>query len=196
MLTAAGLEVALNRYLHLTPDALPKLRPLAGQVIAIELSGLAFSLYLLPDSTGIQVVDHYADEPDVWIRGTPLALLALLRGESINTAGVEMRGDTQLALDLRKLLAEIQPDGEELLSRWLGDLPAHQLSRLASGTLAWGQQSLDTLSKDIAEYLQHETRDLPPRRSIERFMDAVDTLRDDTERLQARIRRLQQDLNR
>ncbi len=191
----AGLETILNRYLHLDPDTPAKLANLSGKAIAIELSGLEFKLTLLPHAQGIQIVEHYADEADSVIRGTPLALLSLLRGATTNTPNVEIRGDTGLAQTLHRLFSEVPIDWEEILSQRIGDLPAHQLGRLVQSSTTWGQQSLATLTRDVGEYLQHEARDLPPRRSLEAFIAAVDTLRDDSERLEARIRRLQQNLD-
>ncbi len=194
-LTVAGLETILNRYLQMDPDTPTKLTHLTGKAIAIELSGLEFKLTLLPHAQGIQIVEHYADEPDVVIRGTPLALLSLLQETATDTPNVEIQGDTGLAQALHRLFNGVPIDWEEILSQRIGDLPAHQLGRLVRSSTAWGQQSLATLTRDVGEYLQHEARDLPPRRSLESFIAAVDTLRDDSERLEARIRRLQQNLN-
>ena len=61
-LLAAGIETALNHYLRLDPDILPKVAALSGKVIAIELlfvpgerviNGLNPTLYLLPGTDGI-----------------------------------------------------------------------------------------------------------------------------------------------
>ena len=54
----------------------------------------------------------------------------------------------------------------------------------------WGRQSADNLSLDLKEYLQEEARLLPSRYEIEEFLDQADTLRDDVERLAARVERL------
>ena len=42
-----------------------------------------------------------------------------------------VRGDAETANLYRELLAAARPDLEEELSRWVGDLPARHLSRLA-----------------------------------------------------------------
>jgi ubiquinone biosynthesis protein UbiJ len=44
---------------------------------------------------------------------------------------------------------------------------------------------------DTAEYLREETRDLARKIDVEEWMEAVDSLRDDVERLEARLRRLE-----
>ena len=43
----------------------------------------------------------------------------------------------------------------------------------------------------MAEYLQEEGRDLPTRTEVEEFLSGVDQLRDDAERLEARLARVE-----
>ena len=50
----------------------------------------------------------------------------------------------------------------------------------------WSKQTLKTLGKDIAEYLQEETGDLPRREEVAQFINDVDELRDAVERTAAR----------
>lgn len=204
LLLAAGFETALNQYLRLDPDALTRVAGLSGKVIALELifsprhpttgSESSLTLYLLPGPDGIQVLDHYSGAPDVLIRGTPLALANSSRKGTRATVGtdVEIVGDTQLGKAFKELLDSVDIDWEEHLSRVTGDTLAHQLGNTLRNIFSWGQRATDTLSHDMAEYLQEESRDLPARGAVEEFLDAVDTLRSDTDRLEARIRRLQQ----
>jgi len=44
--------------------------------------------------------------------------------------------------------------------------------------------------QNLREYLQEEARLLPTRYEAKEFLDAVDALRDDVERLAARVERL------
>ncbi len=200
-LLAGGLEAALTTYLRLDPDSLPRAAALAGKAIAVELvfttagaAGPRLTLYLLPAADGIRVTDYYPGTLDVRVRGTPLELANQFRrgsGEGMET-GVEVQGDTQLAKAFQELLGGIDIDWEEQLSRLVGDAVAHQIGNAVRELRAWGRQALATLFQNTAEYFQQETRDLPPSGALAAFMDAVDTLRSDTDRLEARLRRLQQ----
>jgi ubiquinone biosynthesis protein UbiJ len=49
------------------------------------------------------------------------------------------------------------------------------------------------MGSNVREYLQEESRDVPTRYEVERFTQRVGTLRDDVERIAARINRLQGD---
>ena len=46
------------------------------------------------------------------------------------------------------------------------------------------------MGDNIREYLQEESRDLPSRYEVDRFTREVAAVRDDVDRLEARIRRL------
>ena len=48
----------------------------------------------------------------------------------------------------------------------------------------------ETIHENIREYLQEESGTLPSRYEVERFTRKVDALRDDVERLEARLNRL------
>jgi ubiquinone biosynthesis protein UbiJ len=50
------------------------------------------------------------------------------------------------------------------------------------------------MGDNIREYLQEESRDVPSRYEVERFSKRVNDLRDDVDRLAARIRRLGENL--
>ena len=82
-------------------------------------------------------------------------------------------------------------DWEEQLSHLVGDAAAHQVGNLVRDTLQWGAKSVDTLGRDLTEYLQEESRQLPQRDEVNKFLAAVDVLRNDVERLDARVKRLQ-----
>ena len=186
---AAGLETALNRYLSLDPDLFPLLAELAGVVIAIEPQGLGLTLYLFPDAQGIRIADAYDGEPTVRIRGAPLALLQQWRGQPAELA---IEGDAVIARRFQTVLNRLDIDWEEQLAQVVGDHAAHQLGRFWRALQGWGRQTSTTLLQDGGEYLQHELRVLPPRSAVEAFLSAVDDLREDVGRLEARVIRLRQ----
>jgi ubiquinone biosynthesis protein UbiJ len=186
---AAGLETALNPVLRLDPDLQSRLAALEGKVIAIEPEGLGLTLYLLPGISGVRVLDQYDSEPTVRIRGTPLALVRQWRGQQ-SASGLAVEGDAAVGREFQTALARLDIDWEEQLSRLLGDAAAHQAGRFWRGLQSWGRRTGDVLLRDSGEYLQQELRALPPRPAVEQFLSAVDDLREDTDRLAARIERL------
>lgn len=194
-LTIAGLEQAVNRYLALDPRAQTQMAQLHGRVIAFEVQGLGRTVYLVPTPTRLLILAEFEGEPDCRLRGTPLALARMTdqrtNSDLLFSGEVEISGDTELAHRFGKILAAMDIDWEEQISHFTGDIIAHQIGNTTRATLNWGSRALDTLSQDTQEYLQQELRLLPDRREIENFLSQVETLRDDVERLQARLLRLQ-----
>jgi len=189
----AVLENVLNRYIKLDPTALGRLAPLHGKRIRLHIRGLELDLNLVPAPDGIQLYPEFEGEPDCTLSGAPLAFARLGGGEQADqlfAGAVEIRGDTEAGQRFGDLLAGLDIDWEEQLSRLTGDVAAHQVGSGARAAGRWGRQTADILPADLAEYLQEEARLLPTRIESEEFVTAVDTLRDDVERLEARIRRL------
>lgn len=191
---AAGLETALNALLRLDPETQARLVALDGNVIAIEAEGLGLTLYLQPNASGIQIKESYDGEPTVHIRGTPLALARQGRGQRSTDGAITVEGNTAVASEFQAALAHLDIDWEEQLAKVVGDAAAHQTGQLLRGVQRWSQQAGDTLLHDSTEYLQHEAQVLPPRYAVEQFLSAVDTLREDADRLAARIERLRQQI--
>jgi ubiquinone biosynthesis protein UbiJ len=187
---AASLEAVFNPVLRLDPDTQSRLAALEGKVIAIEPEGLGLTLYLLPGVHGVRVLDQYAAEPTVRIRGKPLALARQWRGRGTASSNITIEGDATVGREFQTALARLDIDWEEQLSRRVGDAAAHQAGRFWREFRAWTQQAGDILGRDGGEYLQRELRVLPPRPAVEQFLSAVDTLREDADRLAARIERL------
>lgn len=190
----AVLETVLNHYIRLDPTALQRLAPLHGKLIRLHIRGMEIDLYLISAPDGIQLYSQFDGEPDCTLSGAPLAFARLGGGEPADQlfAGtVEISGDSETGQRFGEVLADLDIDWEEQLSRLTGDVAAHQIGAGARAAGRWVQRAADTLPTDLAEYLQEEARWLPTRVEAEELYAAVDLLRDDVERLQARIRRLQ-----
>lgn len=191
---ASGLQTALNLALRLDPESLSRLDALSGHIIVIEPSGMAIVLYLLPEPGGIRVLDHCEEQPSVWIRATPKALFQQWRGQRADGSEIAIEGDVGVGREFQAILAGLDIDWEEQLSRIVGDVAAHQISGLWRGLRGWSQRTSQVLLQDSGEYLQQELCLLPPRQAIEQFLGSVDLLREDVDRLNARVERLHQRL--
>ena len=98
-----------------------------------------------------------------------------------------------MAGQFQQLLSYARPDVEEELSGIVGDVAAHRLGDLARGLGQWGRDARATMGSNIKEYLQEESRDVPSRYEADRFATNVSTLRDDVDRIEARLNRLKGD---
>ena len=198
MLTAT-LENVLNRGLPRSPRAQQLCAELSGRRLAIAIIPMrsASGGQLLVESTGVSVkLSNATPEtlasapPDATITGGPFSLLALSGATPeavIQRGDVRIDGDAELARKFRELALLLSPDLEEELSLVLGDVAAHQVGRFARAAFGWTRKAAGTGVRIFAEYLGHERRDLVPRGEAEQFLQGVDTLREDVDRLAARI---------
>lgn len=191
---AAVIETALNGYLALDPEVRSRCAALDGSVIAMQLKGLELTLYFLPTTDRIDVLGHYEGKPDTLLTGTPASLfrLAVVRSEEqLFNSGVEFHGDTEKGERFRDILASVDIDWEELLSRVTGDAIAHQMGNMARSLTATATQGLTSLQEDVSEYLREESRLVPTAIEVNNLLEEIDTVRLDTDRLEARIQRLE-----
>ncbi|MDP3859563.1 MAG: SCP2 sterol-binding domain-containing protein [Stagnimonas sp.] len=194
-LICATVEVALNRTLRLEPEVLADFARLRGKLLGLRVDGLEWSFFIECLADGVRVAPEAERAADVQLGGGAIALSRLLAqvagGATTLPPGVELQGDAELLHRFTGLLARIGFDPAEVVARYLGDGAAQRLVGGLRGLLGWGRRSADTLSLDTAEYLREESRDLARRIDAEEWMDAVDVLREGTDRLEARLRRLE-----
>ena len=188
----ASIETAFNQYISLDPNALSRFEDMEGKVIEINFKGLNESLFLFPGMDGIMVMNDFDAEADTTLSGTPIALARLSLSENaapvLFSGEVTISGDTSLGHQFKKILSQLDIDWEEQLSRYTGDMVAHQLGNMARDFSKWFSRSKDSMFMDAGEYLQEESHLIPARAEIDKFISQVDSLRDATDRLQARIK--------
>lgn len=188
------LTSALNSCLALDPETPEKLRAFDGKVICIEILGPNRRIYLSINADRMAVVQSCETEPDATISGSPTALFRLGMHRDAAplffTGDVVIQGDTRLGRQFKSLLADMDIDWEEHLSRLVGDMAAHRVFELFNELRTWSKTAADHFANDLGEYLQEESRDVVSEAEMGMFYQQVDRLRDDTDRLEARINRL------
>jgi ubiquinone biosynthesis protein UbiJ len=193
----ATVEKILNRSLPRSPRAQTLARALAGRSLAVEVTGAG---QVVVSSTGeaIRIAPASGGTTDASVSAGPFSLLALASGqpEALSRTGAVIGGDAEVAQQFSELLGLLKPDPEEELSQLVGDAPAHHLGRLARVALEFGERAARTTVRNVAEYLAHESRDLVSKAEGRQLLDAIDALRDDVDRFEARLQLLAQRLER
>ncbi len=188
------VEAAVNRLLRLDPDTLARLGELDGKCILLRLAGAGgdTEVFLFPSAAGLRLRAAHDGTPDVTLRGdVPVFARLMLGGDGTARAGeLQISGDIELGQRFQRLLKQADPDWEGQAASVVGDVAAHQLGRAARGLRAWARAGRDTLRQDAREYLVEESRLLPRREAVERFLRAVDALRADADRLEQRLERI------
>lgn len=185
------LENLLNRGLPRSVRARQLVAELSGRSVAIDIHDIA---RLRVGSNGVTLsVSADAGDADATLAGGPLSLLALATESAqavLQRGDVRISGDAEVAQGFRELFRLLRPDFEEELSLVLGDVPAHELARWLRAGAAWARRAAGTTFQNLGEYLGHERADLVPRNEAEQFLRGVDALREDVDRLEARLERM------
>ena len=196
LLTRLGrlLEAALNRALALDAPTQAQLASLEGQRIGVELRGLNLALAISVQDGRLHVGPHWETTSDLNLRAAPASLVAfaLRRGEdsALPPGKVEISGDAELARRMEKLFRGFRPDIEEAFAQTFGDVLGVPLARTLQRAFDWSRESASALARDSAEFLREESRDLIAPAEMEKFLGDVDTLRERTDRLNARVQHL------
>ena len=195
-LVTEQLERVANRALQYAPLTRLQLQKLQGKSFGIELQRPSFPLLISVTRKGLLFQSHWEGNADVSIRGPAVALLRQLRQDDTTPAalmrgGIEIEGDQQLAQQFVKVLKDLDIDLESALGDLIGDVAAHQLTEIARTGFDWLGRAGKTLLLQSRNFLAEERNVLVTPRQHARFRDDVEELREDTDRLEARIRQLQ-----
>ncbi|MDP5255188.1 MULTISPECIES: SCP2 domain-containing protein [unclassified Vibrio] len=191
------VEVSLNRFIQDDSELSRRLGRLKGQAIQIHLIELDKSITFL-FSQQIDVLAHYEGEVDCYL-SLSLSVLPQLKDHANITQLIKqdkliLEGDVQLAQKFANLLNDSRPDLAEWLSRYLGDIAAHQLVSSGEQGLQRLKHQADRQQRYIGQVLTEEWRVAPPALEIAYFCDQVDDLRSSAARFEARLQRIMEKL--
>lgn len=194
---AGMLELAINRILALDEESPARLERLQDRQLQLDLEGVGISLYFVFSTERVDVSIDSDYESDTVVSGSPVALFAMSLPEEAGSWGtpdsrVTITGDANLARDLERLFSRLDPDWEERLSGLFGDVLGHQV---AAGLRAGAEQAREAAthaSEMVTEFLKRADGPLVQVADVRSFADAVDETRDAVERLEAKIRLMQE----
>jgi ubiquinone biosynthesis protein UbiJ len=184
------IESLLNRNVAGSTRARELVARLEGRSLEVRATPTPLAIRFCVSDGRVSVSGGGGDEPDAVIEGTPLSL-ATLAGpqpeDRLRRGEVRISGDAETAQSFQKLFKAARPDFEEELSRLVGDPVAHHVAQAARSVFDFGRRAAETFARNMGEYLTEESRDLPARPEVEAWVGQVDRLREDVDRLEARL---------
>jgi len=183
-------EKMVNKVLSLDEETLASLAILAGKVFEIDVLNTDIRIFILPSGEGITLASEYEGKADVAIKGRPSALLGMITAEKVGAGDIEINGNVGLAQKFQSILKNMDVDWEEYLSHFVGDITAHNVGNFLRGVSRFAMATGKTIGMDISEYLRYEKEALLDKLELDEFIQTVDILRNDVERLQKRVERL------
>jgi len=196
-----AFEAGVNRCLALDPEGLQAWQSLDGYRVMVDMDGVGygFCIHFVAEGVCLEGVNRNApDTPpptgDVTVKGPPFSLagvfLRSIQGQPRVDADVQVAGDLGVLQRLQGVLGQVHIDWEELISAHTGDVAAHEICRGLQGLWGWGRGLHRNMEKNASEFVREELALLPGEPEVGVFNRAVDRLREDTDRLAARVERL------
>lgn len=193
-----ALTLALNRLVALDPDTREAIGRLEGRRVGVHLRGpeVAFSIAARNGTLQIEPPPNAGDDGtanDFEVNATPgsLVAMALDRDGGARPAGkVEIAGDAELARRVQKLARDYRPDFEAAFAAVFGDMAGTAIARALHDAARWAGKGARHFRDDTVDWFRDEARLTVPQPEMNAFLDDVDALRERTERLAARVKRL------
>lgn len=190
---AEAVEIAINRLLEADLVNAERLSEHAGKLVDIRIDGTAMQVAILIVDRAIALIDLDDTTANVTVSGSPADFLAVLKQGSSASGRLQIDGDTELGSTLLAVARDLQIDWEGWLANVIGGSNAHLMRKTVDGVWAEAAKTGKDLQNTLRDFLQYESRLLVDRGAAEEFSSAVDRLREDTDRLAARIERLQRE---
>lgn len=190
----AGL---INQALALDNLSQQRLIQLANKKLRIECTDPVIRVDIaITDNGTIELYPSNNDAVNAHLSGPLSAFIQLLasddKASAMINSGLQLKGNSQLLLELEAILHKTDLDWEYHLSRLVGDLPAHLIGRLGRHSQQWLGKTGPVFMRHLQEFVLEEAQLSPRRDEVEHFIDEVQKLKLRTERLEARLLRLQQ----
>jgi len=191
---AALLAQALNALLARQPNARSRLLRHTGKRLVLALPFQPLDLTV--DDAGRFALPGPETEADemagalatLTLTPNPAALPRWLTGGKLSEL-FHAEGDGLFAADIAHAVADF--DWVLALRPYLGDLAASRVDQALQGFTAWRGQAADNLGRNVAEYAVHEAAVLADPLAVKTFITDVDRLREDVDRLEARLKLLE-----
>ncbi|WP_338846380.1 SCP2 sterol-binding domain-containing protein [Massilia sp. W12] len=188
-LAAQSILPVLNHLLAQDAWARTLLGAHGGKCAALDLGGFKPVLQVCADG----LLQSAAPDADcaVTIHLKAADLTWLLQDRARLMAAARIEGDVELANTLSQLMNNMRWDMEYDLQRIFGEIGARRIAMAWRDLQAGAQQNTRKLQENIAEFLLEEQAMLVRPAAVEEFSQQVAKLRDDLERLEKRVQKVE-----
>ena len=192
-----ALSLLINQALSLDNQSQQRLLALSEQCLRLECTKPAVDVHIRIDSQGkIQLSETDETPVNAHLRGPLSSFMQLFadddKASAMINSGLQLKGNSQLLLELAEVLQSIDLDWEYHLAQVIGDLPAHALGRISRQSTQWLSRTRPIFLRHLQEFVLEEAQLSPRPEELEQYIQQVQQLQQRTECLEAKIQRLQQ----
>lgn len=187
------IERIINHALGLDLNTKHHLQKLQKKSLGVTVLTLEKTFFISFTESGIKLTLTPPAIIDVTISGPLKAFINLAITKNAHQSaqmGLSFEGDFNTVEAAQQLFLSLDIDWEEVLSPWTGDIIAHELGKFSKQAKKSSAKRLSNTLESLSDYLKEESLILPTPIEVEAFMNQVDHLRADVDRLEARLLRL------
>lgn len=188
-------ELACNHALLHDRETVVRLQKLQGKSMALRVKKINQSVTVTPHLEGVELSKDIPDSVDVILTATLSAILKISRSgmedADLQPGELEISGDPIIGQRFATIIAELNINWESLLAEQIGDSAARVVNIAAGQVREFAEQSKQQLNQRFVYFVKEELALTADPTEVDGFLDNVDTLRADVERLTGRLKRLQ-----
>lgn len=181
---------SFNRYLDCDPERAQALENINDKILSITIKEANFTLIMQVQNARFFEAD-LSQQIDASIIVSMHILSGKMGGQDQNQllkdGIIEIQGDSHVASVFNKVMNEIEIDWQDVISKYTGDIVAHQITTGAKSVASVLRRLGDNLRLDVRDYLQDDLQIAVTESEVEHFVEQVDDLRARTDRLEARL---------
>lgn len=166
--------------------------------IKLDIDQFPKSLYLKYEYNKFSIAINSKTEPKTIVKGPVKAFITYAATQNISlaqSAGLIIDGDLGQLEELKHQFNNRDFDLIELITPYTGDILANEIEKLAFKLKTESRQVTNNLGNMVADYVIYEKNIVVTKNEIENFINQVNKLRDDAEKLEIRFANLQQRIN-
>ena len=189
------LELASNKTLEHDPQTLERLAKLQGKTMTLNVKTIGQSISVTPQLEGLEFSHTVPEKVDVTLSVTIPAMIKISRdgldNAELESGELEIVGDPIVGQRFAQVMAELDIDWHGLLAERIGESPAKVVTLAASQAKLFADDSRVKFKEFLNTLIKDDMQLVADNDGVESFLDDVDAVRADTDRLMARLTRIQ-----
>ena len=179
----------INHLLLQQPELKQGLSKFTGRTVRLTALGIHTDMHIRDDgyveamSAGQTAECHISIHASTWGK--------MLQGEAFGVGDVSITGDTDLAMQLLPVLGQLRYEPYVDATRLFGNTVASNLDHQCKTLWRTTQQMVARVEGEVRDYMQESNAPVVSHAQWQQRSEAIETLRDDVARLQARLQRLE-----
>lgn len=186
----SALLPVINHLIQQNPEYQCDLAGFAGKTLSVRIAG--FRIQGRISEQGFLEADNGTPDTEITFRNS--AVQKILQGSRPGVGDIAIDGDLVLGMSLLPVFGGLRYYLNDDLSRIFGDAAAGSIAERAALIGHTVKQIGKSIAEQIGEFAREPESPVIDSATLAAWMEEVDRLRDDVERLHARLDRLERDI--